>query len=80
MNIAAPGIIRLITERTPVVALFVSKDERVRTRVQGFVDSFEPSIGLSISTPFSSRSRQTDICILDHKPRLSSRRNFSIQR
>jgi hypothetical protein len=43
---------RFVTERVPVVALFLAEDKSVRAVVRGFVNSFTQDAGLAICTPF----------------------------
>ena len=47
---------RLVAERIPVVAVFVSADKNLKATVRGFVNSFTKDTGLVICTPFDQQN------------------------
>jgi len=50
---------RLVAERIPVVAVFVSADKNLKATVRGFVNSFTKDKGLVICTPFDQAKPYT---------------------
>jgi hypothetical protein len=46
---------RLVTERIPVIAVFMSADKSLKGTVRGFVNNFTKDKGLVICTPFDEQ-------------------------
>jgi hypothetical protein len=57
---------RLVAERIPVVAVFVSADKNLKATVRGFVNSFTKDKGLVICTPFDQQNPIPGLLEIQH--------------